>query len=189
MIIPFTLYIMKTILFATTNKEKIKEAQEILGIHIEGIGLDIAETQSLEPKKVAVNKALAYFQKLQQPLFVEDVSLTFNSLNGLPGPYIDGFFTALGNEGLIKILSPFKDKSATAQTTLTYVDQDQEPISFVGQVEGTISQQPLGENGFGWDPIFIPNGHIKTFAQMTKEEKNSFSMRRLALIQMQKYLK
>lgn len=172
------------IYFATTNAGKLKEASNILGIEVLGCGLEIEEIQSLDPVKVAVQKSRDYFAKLQKPVLIEDVSLSFMALNGLPGPYINDFLKALGNQGLIDLLTNKSDRRAIAQTTLVYDDH-----VFIGKIEGTIATQLAGDNGFGWDPIFIPKGFDKTFAQMTDEEKNTCSMRALALAEFKKYLK
>ncbi|MEK7154790.1 MAG: non-canonical purine NTP pyrophosphatase, partial [Patescibacteria group bacterium] len=163
-----------------TNAGKLKEAAALLGIEVLGAGLEIAEIQSLDPQKVAVQKARDYYQKLHKPILVEDVSLTFTALNGLPGPYINDFSQSLGNLGLIELLKSKSDRTAVAQTTLVFLDEKQQEHIFTGVIKGLITDSPVGDNGFGWDPIFIPDGFTKTFAQMTDTEKNSCSMRALA---------
>jgi non-canonical purine NTP pyrophosphatase (RdgB/HAM1 family) len=88
------------------------------------------------------------------PVIVEDTSLCFNALNGLPGPYIKWFYEAIGNEGLAKLLEGFEDKSAYAQCVLSYsAGEGHEVRTFVGVVDGNIVN-PTGPQGFGWDPIF-----------------------------------
>jgi len=178
----------KSIIFATTSLDKIREAKAVLTINVIPSGLEIPEIQSLNPQAVAVHKAQSYFAKLKKPLLIEDVSLSFATLNGLPGPYINDFSKSLGNAGLIKLLSDQSDRSAVALTTLIYCDAKGSLHEFQGEIKGTISQKPLGDNGFGWDPIFIPNGHTKTFAQMTDKEKNSLSMRAIALHKFKSWL-
>ena len=174
--------------FATTNQGKIKEAQEILGIKVLPVGLDIEEIQSLDPIKVATNKAKAYFGKIKKPLLVEDVSLFFKSLGKLPGTYIDDFFSNFGNEGLVELLSAFKDRGAVAITTLVFVDEKGQSHIFQGKIEGSIAIKPRGESGFGWDPIFQPYGHSKSLAQMSKDEKNQISSRRIAFDGLREFL-
>jgi non-canonical purine NTP pyrophosphatase (RdgB/HAM1 family) len=169
------------IIFATTNASKISEAKEILNVDILPTSLEIPEIQSLDPLLVATHKAQSYFEQINKPLLVEDVSLTFTSLKGLPGPYISDFSKALGNEGLISLLTNSSDRSAIAQTTLVYCDHSGKTHPFIGVLQGTISTSPLGSNGFGWDPIFIPQGHNLTLAQMDANQKNALSMRSLAL--------
>lgn len=173
--------------FATTNQNKLTEAREILGVEVTGTPLEIPEIQSLDPHIVATQKAQDYFEELKHPLFIEDVSLSFTALNDLPGTYINDFSKALGNQGLCDLLTNQVDRSAVARTTLVYINSTglQE---FTGEVRGTISPAPQGDTTFGWDPIFIPEGHTKTFAQMDPSEKNQISMRRLALEKLKDFL-
>lgn len=179
---------MQTIIFATTNEGKLKEAKDILkDFDIHGAELPIEEIQSLDTKKVALEKARAYYKELQEPLFIEDVALTFNGLNGLPGTYINDFSKALGNDGLIELLNGKTDRSAVALTTLVYIDESGEQI-FEGEVKGSIAESARGTNGFGWDPIFIPEGETRTFAELENDEKNKYSMRSLALKKMGEWL-
>ena len=112
--IALILYPMDFIYFATTNKDKLGEAAQILGVKVEGVKLDVPEIQSLDMSKVALYKARHYYRELKHPLFVEDTSLIFSALNGLPGPYIRDMSEALGNEGLVKLLSGFSDRTAKA---------------------------------------------------------------------------
>jgi non-canonical purine NTP pyrophosphatase (RdgB/HAM1 family) len=176
------------ILFASTNQGKIREVQEILDIPIEGIGLEIPEIQSLDENQVAIAKAQAYFSRINQPLLVEDTSLRFKSLGGLPGPYINDFSKALGNEGLIKILDSFTDRSAIAITTLAFITRPDKCHTFTGETKGNIATLVSGTGGFGWDPIFIPEGFTKTFAEISPEEKNRISMRKIALTKLKQFL-
>ena len=85
---------------------------------------------------------------------IEDVSLCFNAMKGLPGPYIKDFLTKCGRQGLYDMLKGFKDKSAYCQCTFAFCEgKGKKPEVFVGRCEGTIVK-PSGENMFGWDPVF-----------------------------------
>lgn len=179
---------MDFIYFATTNKGKLEEASQILGVRVEGVKLDVPEIQSLDMSKVALYKAKHYFEQLKHPLFVEDTSLIFSALNGLPGPYIRDMSEALGNEGLVKLLAGFSDRSAKAVSVLVYIDESGKEHIFEGVVAGKIADSVMGEGGFGWDPIFVPEGHEKTFGQMEQTEKNQISMRKMALEKMAAFL-
>lgn len=179
---------MRTIHFATTNKGKLKEAREILGIDVIGTPLKIDEVQSLDPVEVATKKARAYYAKLKKPIMVDDISLSFNALGNLPGTYINDFSKVMGNEGLVGLLKDKKDRTAVAQLTVVFMDRSGKDHLFVGLIKGTISKKVVGDRGFGWDPIFIPKGHKKTFAQMSAEEKNEISMRAIALKKFKKWL-
>jgi non-canonical purine NTP pyrophosphatase (RdgB/HAM1 family) len=167
------------LIFATTNQNKIREAESILGVKISGLGLDVDEVQSLDPKEVAIKKGRAYFEKIKKPVFVEDTSLKLQALKDLPGPYIDSFMSTLGNEGILELLKG-KNNKAIAEVHIVYVDSECEYV-FKGRTTGTIAKSPIGDNGFGWDPIFIPGKQKKTFAQMELKEKNKYSPRRKAI--------
>lgn len=175
--------------FATTNEGKLNEARQILNVEVEGTPLEIEEIQSLDPGKVAKAKAIDYFNALQKPIFIEDVSLSFTALNGLPGPYISDFYKALGNKGIIQLLDSKEDRSATALTTIVYITKPDELHIFTGEVKGTIATEERGTNGFAWDPIFIPDGETRTFAELETETKNEFSMRKIALEKFSEWLK
>ena len=181
---------MNKILFATSNLNKLNEAREILqGIKIEGVDLKIDEIQSLDSVEVATKKARGYYEQLKKPLFVDDNALVFEELgNKLPGAYIGDFSKALNNEGLIDLIKDKKNRNALARVVIVFIDQNGLDHSFVGEVKGTITNKPRGENGFGWDSIFIPSGFNKTYAEMTEEEKNSVSMRKIALHKFKEWL-
>ena len=98
------------------------------------------------------------------------------------------FLQELDNEGLCQLLNNYLDRSATASVLFGYYD-GYELATFDGQAEGTIATQPVGERGFGWDPIFMPSGYDKTWGEMTKEEQADSSMRRIALAKLEEYLK
>ena len=173
--------------FATSNRDKLKEARILLGIEVLGTELKVDEIQSLDPKDVAEKKAQSYFSILKKPIFVEDTSLSIKALNGLPGTYIDAFMKVLGNEGLVKLLKDSKERGAVAQATVVFVDSQGELHTFIGKTYGNISAKPKGV-GFGWDPIFIPEGESRTFGEMTLDEKNKYSMRAAALKIFKKWL-
>lgn len=179
---------MAKLIFATGNKGKLEEARVILGMDVEGTSLEIDEVQSLDPVEVAVKKAKAYFSQLKKPLFVEDGSVFIKTLGNLPGPYIDSFFRALGNQGIAALLKNKKDRSAVAVVNVVYVNKSGKEYIFEGKVKGKIADNPKGDKGFGWDPIFIPTGSTKTFGQMELAEKNKYSMRKKALLKLKKFL-
>lgn len=181
---------MKTITFVTGNAGKLREVVEILGANspIVNKKLDLEEVQGTVDE-VTIKKAKAAAAILNGPALVEDTSLVFNAYNGLPGPYIKWFMESLGNEGLIKMLAGFEDKSATAICTFGYCESpDSDVILFQGKLDGTIVPKPRGEGNFGWNPIFEPKGYDKTFAEMSGSLKNSISHRYLALMKLKKFL-
>jgi inosine triphosphate pyrophosphatase len=177
----------KKVYFITGNKNKLKEAQAILNdFEILHESIELPELQG-EPEDIVKEKAKLAAKKLNKPVFVEDTCLCFNALNGMPGPYVKHFIEKIGREGVVRLLSDYEDKSAKAVAIIGYCEPEKEPKIFEGVVEGTIVE-PRGESGFGWDPIFIPRGHSRTFAEMSVEEKNKISHRKKALEEFKSYL-
>lgn len=182
------------LVFITSNENKLREAQEILGIEVKSADISLVEIQSLEPEEVAYNKALAAYAKVGSPVIVEDAALFFEAWKRLPGVYIDAFMKTVGNEGLLKMLAGWQDgtgavdRSALAQATIGLCIDQNTCHTFAGQVEGRIAAQPRGESNFGWDPIFIPKGEERTFAEMSPEEKNAISHRRKAFEALKQFL-
>ncbi len=171
---------MKKIIFVTTNENKIREASEILGIKVEPKDLKVDEVQTLDPLECVKKKAEIAYRLARIPILVEDTSLFFSAWGKLPGVFIDYFMKSLGNQGILKLLFDESNRSATAQTSLCYFNGKKNVVT-TGKVRGKIAEKMRGDKGFGWDPIFIPRGKNKTFAEMTNLEKNSLSMRKIAL--------
>ncbi len=174
------------LLFVTGNEGKLAEARAILG-EIQGIDLDLPEIQDIDARKI-IEAKLAEAVKTQPGSFiVEDTSLYLDGLNGLPGPLIKWFMKTVGNEGLAKMAEAFANTGCEARVVIGYADGDGKAEFFEGSFRGTIVP-PRGDNGFGWDPIFQPEGYDKTFAEFTQEEKNTVSMRRIAFEKLRKHL-
>ncbi len=172
--------------FITGNKGKLKEVQEIIPT-VEQLDIDLSEIQDIDAQ-VIVGAKLEEAQKHHQGQFiVEDTSLYLNCLNGLPGPLIKWFMKTVGNDGLYKIAKAFGNFQASAKTIIGIAKQNGSIEFFEGIIEGEIVE-PRGDKGFGWDPIFQPTGHSKTFAEMDQLEKNKISMRRIALDRLKKVL-
>src|SRR5690606_22669074 len=171
----------------TGNPGKAEEVSRYLGEPIEHIELDLEEIQSLDLEEIVRDKAIRAFEKVKTPVLVEDVSFIFHALGKLPGPFIKWFQKELDNEGLCRLLDN-KDRSCTA--TVCYGFYDGNIVEFfVGSMEGSISNEPRGDNSFGWAPIFIPNGYDKTYAELTNEEQTQIAMRSKALKKFKEFLK
>lgn len=108
-------------------------------------------------------------------------------LKGLPGPLIKWFLKTVGNQGLYEIAQKFGNDQTEAKVVIGFAKNREEIYFFEGSLKGKIVA-PRGDQGFGWDPIFIPEGFTKTFAQMSAEEKNQISMRRIALNKLKEFL-
>ena len=172
--------------FITGNKSKFEEVKSILG-DVEQLDLDLPEIQEIDAHEIIRNKLEVARTHQQGAFIVEDTSLYFIALNGLPGPLIKWFLKTVGNEGLFKMAESLGDFGAEARTIVGYSDGSGEVKFAEGIVKGKIVS-PRGETNFGWDPIFQPEGYEQTFAEMSQEEKNKISMRRLALEKLQEFL-
>jgi non-canonical purine NTP pyrophosphatase (RdgB/HAM1 family) len=176
------------IYFVTGNKDKLKEAQAMWPV-IEGINMDLDEIQEMDGKKIIEAKLKeAIKQKPGIPLIVEDQSLMIDGMNGLPGPLIKWFVKSMSLEGIAKLAEIMGNKTCEAKTIIGYADKNGIINYFEATVKGKIVF-PRGSIGWGWDFIFQPEGHDKTFAEMTMEQKNELSMRRMALEKLKGYLK
>lgn len=176
---------MKQILFITGNKDKLSEVTALIP-SVQGVDLDLTEIQELDAHKIIAAK-LAEAQKHQPgALIVEDTSLYLDAMNGLPGPLAKWFVKAVGIEGIYKLAELFGSTRATAQTLIGYVDEGGIHF-FEGSISGMLVP-PRGTDGFGWDPLFQPDGYEITFAEMTPEEKSQCSMRKIAVEGLWHYL-
>jgi inosine triphosphate pyrophosphatase len=177
--------------FVTGNENKLSEVRSILGDKVELVAekLDLPELQGECAQDIAREKCREAMRRLGRAVLVEDTCLCFNAMAGLPGPYIKWFLKSLGHEGLNKMLLGFEDKSAYALCIFALGDPQTGSIElFEGRCEGTIVM-PRGEKYFGWDPIFQPKGYEKTFAEMTRDEKNRISHRSRALEKLMSHFK
>lgn len=182
----------KTLTFVTGNAKKLEELRAILGasfpLEIINHNLDLPELQG-EIDEVSIKKCQEAARRLKKPVLVEDTSLCFNAMKGLPGPYIKWFLQKMKPEGLVKMLTGWEDKSAEAVCTFAYCEgncDDLDVILFQGVTKGKIVE-PRGPRDFGWDCIFQPDGYDKTYAELPKQEKNSISHRYKALEHVRKY--
>jgi len=173
--------------FITGNKNKFEEIKEVLP-YIEKLDIDIAEVQGIDARRIIEKKLqTALAEKKACEFIVEDTSLYLDCLKGLPGPLIKWFLETMGPEGLFEIADKFKNYSATAKTIIGFAGTQGDIHYFEGEIKGRLSP-PAGKTGFGWDVVFIPNGHDKTFAQMGRLEKNKISMRKIATQKLKDFL-
>src|SRR3989344_9253219 len=160
----------------STNKGKVREAQHILGFPLEQIDLELDEIQSLDIEEIARKKAEEAFRIIKKPLIVDDVGLYLNVWKGFPGP-LTKFLEK--SSGYLHMLRNEANRRAVVKAVIGYHD-GKKVHTFLGEVEGEIVKSPRG-NGWGFDPIFMPIGKSKTFAEMTIEEKSKISHRKKAL--------
>ncbi len=142
----------------------------------------------MDVAEVAAEKAKSAYALLGTPVLVEDAALSCTALNGLPGPFVKWYLEAVQNTGIINALASYDDKRAEAKVCFALCDEHGVHL-FQNEKAGSIASSPRGEaNPFGWNPIFIPTGYTKTWAEMSQEEASASSMRRPALEALQEYL-
>ncbi|MBI4147936.1 non-canonical purine NTP pyrophosphatase [Candidatus Woesearchaeota archaeon] len=169
----------------TGNKNKFEEIKLLLP-EIEHLDVDLPEIQALDAKHIITTKLLEALTRTKGEFIVEDTSLYLECLQGLPGPLIKWFLETLGPQGLVQLTEKLGTDKAEAKTLIGYARSAKEMYYFEGSIKGRIVQ-PRGTR-FGWDPIFQPEGQHKTFAEMSKEEKNTMSHRRRALDKLKEFL-
>ena len=169
--------------FVTSSDKKVSEVERILHTKLAHRNLDLPEIQTVNIEDVVSYKAkYAYTLLHEKPVIIEDTGLYFEAWNGLPGALIKWFIERVGDTGICNMMHDFANKKAWAKTAVaTY---NGKLTVFEGEVRGRIAEIPLGDKGFGWDRLFIPDGSDKTFGQMLPHEKDKYSMRRMAFEKM-----
>jgi len=178
----------ETIFLASGNAHKIEELEQVL----EPLGIDLKSTlDHSDPEEVvedqpdlqgnALKKAQYWFEKTGLPSISDDTGLEVEALNGAPGVYSARFAgdNPTYDDNVNKLLSELKDKtnrSAQFRTVIAFVDGS-DHYFFEGICRGRIINQKRGDKGFGYDPVFIPEGYEETFAELSSEEKNKISHR------------
>jgi non-canonical purine NTP pyrophosphatase (RdgB/HAM1 family) len=179
---------MDALTFVTANPGKAKQVSQYLDFPVVQKEIDLIEIQSLDGAEVIEHKAREAYRQVLSPVLVEDASLQFLALGRLPGPLIRWFLAELDIDGLCKLLNGYADRSAIASVQFGLYDGQTFHI-FSGERAGSIAPTPRGSNGFGWDSIFIPTGHDKTWAEMSDTEMRETAMRTIALEKLDAYLK
>ena len=175
------------ILFGTNNQNKLQEIRQILDEKYEVLSLkdlgkqmDVEETETtLEGNSIL--KATTYYHHTGIPCFADDTGLEVEALNGAPGVYSAGYAgeNCSYDDNVNKMLREMtgkENRKAQFRTVIAFYDGSQ-TLTFDGIVNGQIIQERRGTNGFGYDPIFLPEGYQETFAELSSEVKNSISHR------------
>lgn len=180
------------LIFASHNAHKTQEVRQILGEDFEITGLaelgfeeEIEETGTAFEENAFI-KASAIYKKYRLPVIADDSGLCVNALKGKPGIYSARYAgpkadAAENNTLLLKELESCKDRSAYFIAVICYINEQGNPSYFTGKTEGRIIDQLTGNSGFGYDPLFIPEGYNETFASLGHAAKNQISHRYRAL--------
>lgn len=156
------------ITFITGNQDKADYLAKYLGFPVEHIKLDLDELQSLDLHQIVEHKVKQAYEHLKAPVLVEDVSLEFEALGRLPGTFIKFFIDEMDFETICSLLDG-KNRNAIARCVFGYYDGNRLEL-FEGKLSGKIAEKPSGDNGFGWDKIFIPTGYEVTRASLDEED-------------------
>jgi non-canonical purine NTP pyrophosphatase (RdgB/HAM1 family) len=160
----------------TGNPGKIAEARLALGAELEAVEVDLPEIQSLDYLEVLRAKADEAWRRVGRPLIVEEAGLDLAALNGFPGPLVKWMLEAVDAEGLARTATALGNPRAASRCFLLYKDRDREIVS-EGRTDGTLIRPGRGTHGFGWDPVFLPDGSERTFGELTGAEKGEVSHR------------
>lgn len=179
---------MSEITFITSHPAKAEQLSLYLNYPVGHQNLDLLEIQSLDVEEVALHKAEEAYKAVQAPVLVEDVSIEFLALGRLPGTFLKWFLHELGAAGLCKLLNNYKDKRALIKVAFAFCNGRETKV-FLGEMNGRVADKPRGEELFGTDSIFIPEGWDKTWGEMTLEEQKQSSVRKIALEKLESFLK
>lgn len=177
---------MSKLYFATGNKGKVDEASQILDLPIEILDIELDEIQSMNLEEIVAHKARQAYEKVKAPVFVDDVSLEFDVWQKFPGPFIK-YLQQISNDLILYMMRNESNRKVNLIATIGYFD-GKKMMYFTGSIPGKIATESKGDRGWGFDPIFIPDGQDMSFAEMSDVKKNSLSHRRIALDKFKKYL-
>lgn len=177
----------RVIFLATGNFHKFDEARRVLaeyGISSGMLRVKAVEIQSDSLTEIAKTSVIDAYNRCHLPVIVEDAGLFVDALKGFPGPYAAYVYKTISNPGLLKLMENVKNRKATFRSVIAFYNGKSEPMCFEGAATGVIPHDEIWgtlKTGFGFDPIFQPEGSEKTFAEMTIEDKNGFSHRANAI--------
>lgn len=187
------------LIFATHNKNKLKEVNSLMPATINLLSLDdVNFTEEIEETEPAIEgnallKAETVYNKTGLNCFADDSGLLVDALNGAPGVYSARYAGEQKNDNnnikkLLEELRTKNNRKAHFKTVMALVLNNSKYL-FEGTINGTITTEKRGSNGFGYDPVFMPDGYDKTFAEMSFEEKSSISHRAIALHKLTAFLR
>jgi len=176
----------KVVFFVTGNVHKFNEARLALNefnLSTAMLNVETIEIQADKIEDVAIASALDAVKKCRLPIIVEDAGLFIEELNGFPGPYSSYVFRTIGTRRILRLMSNSNKRKAFFESVVAFCSPNwKQPKCFNGKIEGKITKEIRGLQGFGFDPIFRPEKvQKKTLAEMSIAEKNELSHRADAL--------
>ncbi|MBU0614102.1 non-canonical purine NTP pyrophosphatase [Patescibacteria group bacterium] len=160
---------MANVTFITGNQSKADYLSKYLGHPVDHVKLNLDEIQSTNLNEIVEHKVRQAYELIKKPVIVEDVSLEFAALGGLPGPFIKFFVEKVSFEVICSMISSNLTRQATARCVFGYFDGEELKL-FEGSLDGEIAKAPSGENGYGWDKIFIPQRYTVTRASLSEDD-------------------
>jgi XTP/dITP diphosphohydrolase len=155
------------VLFATSNPHKVKEAKDVgkdYGIEFVQLKESYPEIRDEDVAKIAEDGARHIYDIVKKPVVVDDTGLYIDLLNGFPGPFSAYTFKKIGCPGILRLMNGIDNRGAVFVSAVGYCDGS-ELLTFRGECRGTIIKEMRGPPLFGYDPIFLPDGQVKTFAE------------------------
>ncbi len=166
----------RRLVLVTGNPDKVAEARRLWPGELEHAAIDLPEIQSLDLAEVLQAKADEAWRRLGRPLVVEETGLELAALSGFPGPLVKWMLAAVGASGIARTAVSLGDPRATARCMLLYCDGSAR-IAAEGATQGVLLAEPRGSGGFGWDPVFLPDGESLTYGELPAERKDAIGHR------------
>ena len=176
-------------IFVTSNQHKYNEISSIMqtgGFKVQWRKMKYREIQADTTAEISLDSAKKLAPLLEEEFFLEDTGLYIAALNGFPGPYSSYVQDTIGNSGILRLMDG-SSRSAFFLTVITFYDGT-DFHQFSGRLGGSIALEIAGKGGFGYDPIFIPEGESQTLGQLPESAKNSISHRRRAVTAFMEFL-
>ncbi len=167
------------LILVTQNEHKLRELRPLFeeyGVDFETTNLSKLEIRSNDVERVALEAAKVAYYESKTRVVLDDTGLYIDALDGFPMSYAAFVLKTLGRGGILKLMDGVKDREARFVTAVGFSDGET-LATFKGIMEGSIAEEEAGQEGFGYDPIFIPEGETRTYAQLTFEEKIAISHR------------
>lgn len=177
---------MPDITFVTGNQNKADYLAKYLGFPVKHVKLDLDELQSLSLAPIVEHKVRQAYEKIKAPVLVEDVSLELDAFDGFPGPFVKYLVDKVPFETICAMVEG-KNRKATARCVFGYCDGKTTQL-FEGSLQGEIAKAPAGDNGFGWDKIFIPDGYTVTRASLGEEDDQKTYLKLKPFAELKRYL-
>jgi XTP/dITP diphosphohydrolase len=151
------------------------------GYELEHIKTTYPEIQADTLEETIIPGLTWLMERYKRPIMIDDSGLFIDALKGFPGVYSSFVFRTVGCDGILRLMEGVRDRSARFECCIGFLVPGQEPHISKGVAKGSISEKKAGTGGFGYDPVFVPEGYAKTYAQIDIPEKNRISHRGRAI--------